>query len=52
MKFIIFLFSLYVSIQTFSYGIFEYKKNSNKVAGIFIFVLGIISLIIPNLVLV
>lgn len=52
MHFIIFLFSIYVFIQTTSYGIFEYKKNSNKIAGIFICILAIISLILPNIVLI
>lgn len=51
MHFIIFLFSVYAFIQTISYGIFEFKKNSNKIVGIIICILGIFSLIIPNIVL-
>ena len=51
MHFIIFLFSLYAFIETMSYGIFEYKKNSNKVVGIFICILAIFTLIVPNLIL-
>lgn len=50
MHFIIFIFSIYAFIQTIAYGIFEYKKNSNKIVGIFICILGILSLIIPNIV--
>lgn len=51
MHFIILILSIYVFIQTVAYGIFEYKKNSNKIVGIFIFILAIISLILPNIVL-
>ncbi len=51
MHFIIFLFSIYAFIETMSYGIFEYKKNSNKIAGIFICILAFFTLIVPNLIL-
>ena len=51
MHVIIFIFSLYAFIQTIAYGIFEYKKNSNKIVGILICILGILSLILPNIVL-
>lgn len=51
MHFIIFLFSVYAFMQSISYGIFEFKKNSNKIVGILICILGILSLIIPNMVL-
>ena len=49
MYFIIILFSIYAFIQTVAYGIFEYKKNSNKIVGIFICIFGVLSLILPNI---
>lgn len=49
MRFIILMLSIYVFIQTISYGIFEYKNNSNKFVGIIIFIFGIFSLIVPNI---
>lgn len=51
MHFIIFIFSAFAFIQTIAYGIFEYKKNSNKFIGILICAMGLFSLIVPNLIL-
>ena len=50
MHIIILVISIYVFIQTISYGIFEYKKNSNKIAGILICILGLICLILSNII--
>jgi hypothetical protein len=50
MRFIILFLSIYVFIKTISYGIYEYTKNSNKFAGILIYLLGILSLTIPNII--
>lgn len=50
MKIIIFLLSAFICIKTFSYGIYEYKNYQNKLAGITIMCLAIVSLIIPNIV--
>lgn len=47
MKFITLILCIYVAIQTISYGIFEYKKNSNKIAGIFICIIGVLTLVTP-----
>lgn len=49
MRLIIFILTLVVFFKTISYGIFEYKQNNNKVGGIIIYVLGLISLITPNI---
>lgn len=51
MHFIIFLFTVYAFIQTVAYGIFEYTKNSNKFVGIVICILGLLTLIVPNLII-
>ncbi len=51
MPFIIFIISIYVFVKTISYGIFELKNNSNKFVGIIIFIIGLFSLIVPNIVL-
>ncbi len=51
MHIIVLIMSIYAFIQTIAYGIFEYKKNSNKIVGIFICILGIFSLILPNIIL-
>lgn len=51
MPFIVLIFSIYTFVKTISYGIFELKNNSNKFVGITIFIIGIFSLIVPNIVL-
>lgn len=50
MNFFVVIASIYVAIKTIAYGIFEYKKNSNKIVGIFICILGIFCLIAPNII--
>lgn len=51
MRFIIFALTIYVFIETVSYGIFEQKENKNKVGAIVIYILSFVSLIVPNLVI-
>ena len=50
MKIITLGLCIYVSIQTISYGIFEYKKNSNKLVGIFICIIGVLTLVTPAII--
>ena len=49
MRFITFLFVLYVFINTMSYGIFEIKNNQNKKGGIAVIFTAISALILPNI---
>lgn len=48
MYFLILFLSIFAFVKTLGYAIFEYKDNSNKVAGIIIGILSIVSLIRPN----
>lgn len=50
MKFITFILCIYVAIKTISYGIFEYKKNSNKIVGIFICIIGVLTIATPAII--
>ena len=50
MKIITLILCLYAAIQTISYGIFEYKKNSNKLVGIFICIIGVLTLLTPAII--
>ena len=50
MKFIISIISLYFSIETISYGIFEYKEK-NKLGAIVIYIIATITLIAPNVII-
>lgn len=47
MRILIFILSIYIANKTFSYGLFEWKKQQNKIAGIVIFGFATISLIVP-----
>jgi hypothetical protein len=49
MKFIIILLTIYIFLKTIYYGIYEYKDNNNKLAGIFIIIFSFVSLILPNI---
>lgn len=40
------LLSIYIFLRTLSYGLYEYQDN--KIAGVIIFTLATIALIIPN----
>ena len=50
MEIVIFLTSIYACIETSITGYLEYKENNNKGVGIFLYVLAIFCLIVPNLV--
>lgn len=49
MRIVIALLSLFVFLKTLYYGIYEFKQNQNKVAGISIIVLAVVCLIVPNI---
>lgn len=49
MRFIILILTIYVFIETVSYGIFEQKENKNKVGAIIIYILSVIALVTPNI---
>lgn len=49
MKSLMALLSLFVFLKTLYYGIYEFKENSNKVAGVSIILLSFICLIVPNI---
>lgn len=51
MSFLICVLTIWVCIKTVSYGIFEIKTNHNKIGGISVIILGLISVILPNLML-
>ncbi len=51
MHFFIFVLSLFIFIKTFSYGIYEIKKNSNIIAGVTTIIIASISLILPNIII-
>lgn len=51
MHFFIFVLSLFIFIKTFSYGIYEIKKNSNIIAGVITIIIASISLILPNIII-
>ena len=50
MRIVVFLLSIYVFIKTVSYGLYEYKNN-NKTSAFIIYVIALISSILPNVVL-
>lgn len=47
MKLIIMILTICIFFQTISFGVFEYKEN--KIAGVTIFTLATIGLILPNI---
>ena len=49
MKLIIIILSIWIFLQTISFGMFEYNKNKNKLGGIIVFSLATIGLIFPNI---
>lgn len=51
MNFIILLTSIYAFIEIIVVGYIEYKDNNNKAAGIVLFVLSALCLVLPNLVM-
>lgn len=50
MKIFLLIISIWIFIKTISYGIFEIKENKNKPAGITIFFLATVGLVLPNLI--
>ncbi|MCI8965257.1 MAG: hypothetical protein HFJ43_02755 [Clostridia bacterium] len=48
MKLIIMILTICIFFQTIGFGVFEYKENKNKIAGVTIFTLATIGLILPN----
>lgn len=48
MKILIAILSIFVFFKTLYYGIYEYKKNNNKIAGISIMVIAVIVLVVPT----
>lgn len=47
MNLIFTLLSIYIFFRTTAYGIYEYKDN--KIAGVTIFIIATLALIIPNI---
>lgn len=50
MEIVIFLTSIYACIETAITGYLEYKENNNKCVGIFLYILAVFCLIVPNFV--
>ena len=42
MKIVMALLSLFIFLKTLYYGIYEFKENSNKVAGVSIMLLSVV----------
>ena len=50
MRILVFILSIFVFVKTVSYGIYEYKNN-NKISAVIIYIITIISSVLPNIVL-
>ena len=50
MKFLVLILSIIIFIKTTSYGIYELKDLKNKVGGIVVISIAVISLVLPNVV--
>ena len=50
MFFIVVILSIYAFVNTLGYAIYEYKDNNNKIGGIIISIISLISLIGPTIV--
>lgn len=50
MFFTILLLSIFVFLRTLGYAIYEYKYESNKIAGIVIMVMSVFALVAPCIV--
>ncbi len=46
---IFFFVSLFICLKAIGYGIYEFKENSNKIAGFFIVFFAILSTIFSNI---
>lgn len=49
MKILMGALSVYVFFKTLYYGIYEFKDNNNKVAGIAISILAVVCLVVPSI---
>lgn len=49
MKILIAVLSIFVFFKTLYYGIYEYKKNNNKIAGISIMLIAVMVLVVPTI---
>lgn len=49
MKIVMALLSLFIFLKTLYYGIYEFKENHSKVAGVSIIILSVVCLIVPNI---
>lgn len=50
MRILVFILSIFVFVKTVSYGVYEYKSN-NKISAIILYVIAIISSVLPNVIL-
>ena len=50
MRILVFILSIFVFIKTVSYGIYEFKSN-NKTSAVIIYIIAIISSVLPNIIL-
>lgn len=51
LKLLVSLFSIFILIKNFSYAIYEFNTNKNKIGAVSVVVLSIISISILNIVL-
>ena len=51
MKIISFLVSLYISLKSFVYGVYEIKQEKNKYGGYAVISISILAFLLPNLIL-
>lgn len=49
MKILMGALSVYVFLKTLYYGIYEFKDNNNKIAGIVISILAVVCLVVPSI---
>jgi len=50
MHFLVIILSIVIFIKTTSYGIYELKENNNKLGGVVVISIAVISLVLPNVV--
>ena len=50
MHFLVIILSIIIFIKTTSYGIYEIKENNNKLGGVVVISIAVISLVLPNVV--
>ena len=48
MKYLYIIIFIYIFIKTFKYGLYEFKENQNKPAGVSIFLISILRTYISN----